>query len=394
MPARVLIYTHAFAPKVGGVETVVMSLATGLAGLTSVDRLASLDITVVTPTPRGQFDDESLPFRLVRQPSVAQLAHLIRAADIVHLAGPAFLPLLLGLFFRTPLVIEHHGYQAVCPNGLLLHTPTRTACPGYFMTRQYCQCLCCNAVDRGWLKSMSMLLTTFPRRWMCGLVRRNIAITHHVAMRLQLPRCQIIYHGVEDTLAARRHPLSVPANAVCFAYVGRLVSEKGLTLLVEAARRLKDQGYEFRLKFIGDGPERQRLEDLTAAFGLREEVAFTGFLKTEALQKAVEDAQAVVMPSLWEETAGLAAMEQMMRGRIVIASDIGGLRELVEGVGLKFPVGDVDRLASCMKRVLDEPNLTKVLGQKARQRAHQLFLEERMVAQHRGVYWEAVGCAD
>src|SRR5215831_3166916 len=97
MPARVLIYTHAFAPKVGGVETVVMSLATGLAGLSGPDRLASVCVTVVTPTPRGQFDDDSLPFRLVRQPSVAQLAHLIRAADIVHLAGPPLLPLLLSL---------------------------------------------------------------------------------------------------------------------------------------------------------------------------------------------------------------------------------------------------------------------------------------------------------
>jgi hypothetical protein len=47
-----------------------------------------------------------------------------------------------------------------------------------------------------------------------------------------------------------------------------------------------------------------------------------------------------------------------------------------------------------MKRVLDEPTLTKVFGQKARRRAQQLFLEERMVAQHLGVYWEVVGCGD
>jgi glycosyltransferase involved in cell wall biosynthesis len=236
-----------------------------------------------------------------------------------------------------------------------------------------------------------MLLATYPRRWMSGLVRRNIAITHHVAMRLQLPRCWVIYHGVEDSLPAGRSLLSVSTNPVCFAYVGRLVSEKGLTLLVEAARRLKDQGYKFRLKFIGDGPERQRLEELTAAFRLREEVAFTGFLKTEALQKAVEDVQAVVMPSLWEETAGLAAMEQMMRGRLVIASDIGGLGELVEGVGLKFPVGDVERLASCMKRVLDQPSLTQGLGEKARQRALRLFARELMVAGHIRVYRQLSG---
>ena len=51
----------------------------------------------------------------------------------------------------------------------------------------------------------------------------------------------------------------------------------------------------------------------------------TGFLRGHAFVNALQDVNVVVMPSMWEETAGLAAIEQMMRGRLVIAADIGGL---------------------------------------------------------------------
>ena len=56
------------------------------------------------------------------------------------------------------------------------------------------------------------------------------------------------------------------------------------------------------------------------------------------------------MPSIWEETAGLAAIEQMLRGRLVIASDIGGLGEMVGDAAIKFPAGDAPTLADQMKK--------------------------------------------
>jgi glycosyltransferase involved in cell wall biosynthesis len=176
-----------------------------------------------------------------------------------------------------------------------------------------------------------------------------------------------------------------------YAYVGRLVSEKGLPILLLAASQLLEQGYNFRLKMIGDGPERANLETMVAGFGLQSCVGFTGQLQGDALHRALEEVSVVVMPSLWEETAGLAAIEQMMRGRMVIASNIGGLGEVVDGVGLKFAPGDAAGLASCLRRVLDDPGLVEVLGRKARQRALELFLQQRMVAEHLALYRELLG---
>lgn len=364
-------------------------LSGGAAKNQGVRASGAMAVTVITRTPANGFDDVALPFRVVRQPGLRTLWRLLGEADVVHLAGPALVPLALGLLLRRPVVIEHHGYQAICPNGLLLYEPTKSACPGHFMARRYSRCLRCNALTVGWSRSLLRLLLTFPRRWLSKRVSVNVPVSRHVLERLQVPRARVIYHGVPDPVAAQGldAPCSPPIDQpVSFAYVGRLVSEKGLPLLLEGARRLKDKGYAFRIKFIGDGPERQRLEAITDALALREEVIFTGFLQGVALQEAVADVTGVVMPSVWEETAGLAAMEQMMRGRLVVAADIGGLGEVVGDAGLKFPAGEVNGLADRLAQVLDEPEVVTEVGRKARQRALALFGMERMVADHLAVY--------
>jgi len=89
---------------------------------------------------------------------------------------------------------------------------------------------------------------------------------------------------------------------------------------------------------------------------------------------------------VWEETAGLAAIEQMMRGRLVIASKIGGLAEVVNDTGLTFPAGNAQALADVIRTILKDPANVEVLGPKARDRAVRFFLRERMIEDHARVY--------
>ncbi len=382
---KILIYTHVFAPQVGGVETVVMLLAQGLA---SVDGSggAPRGVTVVTPAAPGDFDDTRLPFRVVRRPSLRQLMQLIRAADVVHLAGPALLPLLLARLARKPVVVEHHGYQAICPNGLLLHEPTRAACPGHFLGRNYLECVRCNSATLGWLGSLRLLLLTFPRRWLCGRAARNIAPSTHIGNRMALPRTVTILHGIEPTSDFRCSSPSDASRPLCFVYVGRLVQEKGVDVLLRAAEQLVGRGYDFHLKIIGDGPERARLEEMADCCGLRGRVVFTGFLHGDDLSAALRGADVAVMPSIWEEVFGMAAAENMMRGRLVVVSDIGSLGEVVGEEGLKFRSGDAAALADCLQQILNSPELVSNLGGRARARALLLFRTHHMVAQHLQVY--------
>jgi glycosyltransferase involved in cell wall biosynthesis len=231
-----------------------MSLAIGLANLKPAEGTTSAKVTVVTRTSRGAFQDESLPFQVVRQPSLRQMVSLIRATDVIHLAGPAMLPLLAALLLRKPAVVEHHGFQSICPNGQLLYEPTQKACPGHFMAGRHMNCLRCNSKN-SLLRSINMWLLTFPRRWMCMRASANISPTDWLAAMLNLPRTTTIHHGV-GRVAAGSVPTFPPSHAT-FAFIGRLVSTKGVESLLEAAQQLHAEGFRFRLKVIGDGPDRE-----------------------------------------------------------------------------------------------------------------------------------------
>jgi len=155
---------------------------------------------------------------------------------------------------------------------------------------------------------------------------------------------------------------------------------------MSAAAILEREGCTFELLLVGDGPLRPELEALIRESKLGSCVRITGYLTGARLAEALRDVGIVVMPSVCEETAGMSAIEQMMRGRLVIASKIGGLAEVVDDTGLTFPAGDEQALAHVMKAVLQEPSIVDVLGRRARDRALRLFARQRMIEEHARAY--------
>jgi glycogen(starch) synthase len=389
---KLLIYSHSFVPSIGGVEAIVLSLARGLAEFRTPANENAFDVTVVTHARAGDFDDRSLGFRVVRQPSLQELWRLIRVSNVVHSAGPALAPLFLARLARKPIVLEHHGYQAICPNGVLVHQPSGSICPGHFQAGHYWECLQCQRCQVSGPRSLASLLLAFPRFWLTRNVAMNIAVTRHVLKRQEWPRAAVVYHGIEDLSPKDGvSPFTEnSSNKICFAYVGRFVPEKGIPILLQAARILVREGHEFEVRLIGGGPERAKLEAIIRQERLENRVRITGYLAGSALADALRDVRVVVMPSVWEETAGLAAMEQMMRGRLVITSDVGGLGEIVGDAGLKCAPGDAGALADCMRAVLQNTSIVDTYGRKARERALHLFARERMLGEHASVYQEVL----
>ena len=419
---KLLIYSHFFAPSVGGVETIVALLARQLSEIhLAQPRGDKWDVVVATKTPADGFDDHAFPFRVVRVPSSLQLWRLIRWADVTHVAGPSLLPMFLAKLAGKPYVVEHHGYQAICPNGVLIHQPDRAICPGHFQAGHYGACLRCQQQEMSLPSALSKLFLMFPRHSLSCKADSNIAITHHSLARHRLPRAQVIYYGIEPLLTGAAPPCPVPRrmrpmsassqpqefpakqNEIQssdsprephdtdneppnFAYVGRFVPEKGLDVLLGAAKLLKSDGCRFQVLLIGDGPVRANLEAAIASNDLQDVARITGFLHGPALAEQMNSVDAVVMPSTWEETAGLSAIEQMMRGRLVIASDIGGLGEIVADTGLKFPAGDAAALAAQMKKVIHRIAEVPALGEAAQARARALFQADRMTADHASAY--------
>jgi glycosyltransferase involved in cell wall biosynthesis len=162
-----------------------------------------------------------------------------------------------------------------------------------------------------------------------------------------------------------------PAEPPHLLYVGRLAPEKGVRELAEAARELP-------LEVAGDGPLRALLPQTR------------GFVPRDGLPALYEAAAAVVVPSL-REGFGMACLEAMAYARPVVASDTGGLRDLVvDGeTGLLVPPGDVSALRAALERLLGDAELRARLGAAARTRAAERFAWDAIVPQLTALYAEA-----
>lgn len=383
---KILVYSHDWAPTIGGIQTAMMALARELAAPHDIPGSERVEVTLVTPTPVGGMDDGALPFAVARETGFFELVRLIREHDVIHLAGPAIVPLVLAWILRKKVVVQHHGYQAICPDGSLVYSADQSICSRPFPDGSALRCLRCHAANAGFVRSAIDVALAYPRLWLCRRAAANVAVSDYVNLRLGLSSTRTIYNGIQSSIEAGPGSAKSVASKACFAYVGRLVAEKGVAVLLRAAARLAEDGCAVRVMLIGDGPEYSSLAGLAAKLGISDRVMFTGYLEGVALADALGDVVAIVMPSICEETAGLAAIEQMMRGRLVIASQIGGLSEVVGDTGLQFPSGDHNALAACMRRAVDEPTLSRRLGMKARERALKLFTDQRMVAQHLLIY--------
>ena len=137
--------------------------------------------------------------------------------------------------------------------------------------------------------------------------------------------------------------------------VGRLSSEKGHLILLEAIARLKTEP-PFEVVMVGDGPLRGTLEARIVALGIQDRVTITGWMSSADVHQEIARCCAMVLPS-FAEGLPVVLMEAFALGRPVIATAITGIPELVEpGVsGWLVPAGSVDALAAAMREVLSTP---------------------------------------
>jgi glycosyltransferase involved in cell wall biosynthesis len=380
---KLLVYSHFFAPSIGGVETIAQSLARGLANLRGTDGQPEFEITLATQTAAGSLDDSTFPFRVIRQPVAGELWKLIRKVDILHIAGPALLPIVMGRLARKPVVVEHHGFQTICPNGQLLIEPSGTPCPGHFMAGHHSECFRCNAAE-GWLASRKLWLLTFVRRFLCKGVAANITPTQWLGGLLKLPNSETIFHGLETGSVQPRSNLRPAPPTITF--IGRLVTTKGVRLLFEAARILRSQNRVFKLQIIGDGPDHAALQQFALDAQLETLIDFAGRLKTPQIEAMLEKSLAVVVPSLGGEVFGLVVAENMLRGFPVVASDLGAFAEVVGDTGLLFQTGNASDLAAKLAILLDDPALALRTGNRCRERAEKVFHAAAMTDLHAKVF--------
>lgn len=250
-------------------------------------------------------------------------------------------------------------------------------------------------VELTWMESQLPFLRP-TLRW---IARRSDAVTvissyTAAQLRRSVPEADsvVIPFGATVPTPAQVPPPFGHPGPMRLLFVGRLVERKGVHRLLEALARLADPG-SVRLSVVGDGPERPRLERLAAELGVAERVEFAGFVPAEGLRRAFEEADALVLPAVYDrkgdvEGLGVVLIEALAHGRPVIGSDAGGIPDIVvDGeTGLLVPPDDPAALARAIERLRDDPVAARAFGARGRAWVERQFGWERIIGALEALY--------
>jgi glycosyltransferase involved in cell wall biosynthesis len=290
--------------------------------------------------------------------------------DVAHLK--MFLtqlsPLILPALRTVPTVYYASWLRPICPTGLK-KLPTGARCSS--RTGTACLTQGCLALF-DWAPLMAQMALWKYLRDHVEIVSNSQA-TRSRLVADGLKSDHVIMPGVPQK--PEPAPLAEHPTIVATA---RLVPEKGLHILLDAFAILGREMPDARLLIAGDGPKRETLAGRAEQLGVASRVRFCGRLSHKEMDRAFAGAWVQAVPSICEEGCGIAAIEGMMRGTAVVASAIGGLREVVqhESTGLLVPHGDPAGLATALRRMLGDRDLTERYGAAARTYARAHFSED------------------
>lgn len=210
------------------------------------------------------------------------------------------------------------------------------------------------------------------RRVVAGLAAR-IAVSeaaaeyHSAATGSSRASFRVIPNGVEVARFAEAHPFASLQATPSLLFVGRLEPRKGLSDLVTAFVRCKQQHPDLRLYVVGEGPERTRAQEQLPV-RLRSDVVFLGRVDAHELPRLYASADLYVSPATGGESFGIVLAEAMAAGATVVATDIPGYRSVVtDGVdGVLVPPSDPVTLARTLSELLSTPARRSALRDQAR----------------------------
>lgn len=238
----------------------------------------------------------------------------------------------------------------------------------------------------GWLGAFKRLRTT----WMGAGVARVFCVSHSSRRRFlanymaEPGLVSVVHNGIALEAFDGHRPLlpkaeHEPLRVVC---VASLIPEKGVEDLIRAAALLNQEGTSLEVTVVGDGPMLPLLQDTALELGVGTIVRFLG-LRTDVPQLLAQSHVAVV-PSRWDEAFGFAVTEAMAAGLPVVASNVGGIPEIVvDGqTGFLIPPASPAEIARCLRELGRDPEVARRLGANGRRRVEREFRVETTCELH------------
>ncbi|MCF7820790.1 MAG: glycosyltransferase [Candidatus Pacebacteria bacterium] len=297
-----------------------------------------------------------LPFRIIySQEAKRKFQALLDkfSPDVIHMHNiyHHLSPSIIDVAYKKniPVVLHLHDYKMICPNYQLYDGKNFLwNCCG----QRSWNCFRKKCFKNSYFQSFLVSLEYFIHHQVLDIYRKKVSL---FIAPSQFIKNSLVRFGFDESKIkvlrnfVLKEQIKEPdhKNSNYLLYFGRLSSEKGLELLLKALNKSKSS---LKLKIVGDGPEASSLKKLSSKLNLDKQVEFTGALFKDKLLKEIDGAKAVLMPSIWPENMPFSLLEALARGKVVLASKVGGLPEVIRPGynGLLFESNSVESLAKAI----------------------------------------------
>jgi rhamnosyl/mannosyltransferase len=352
-----------YYPEVGGIESVVQTIAENLPSTYSSSVLAA--------KPRGLGGHETHNGVDVRKVSSFGVAQSVPLA-------PTF-PIGLRRAAEKADIVHHHLPNPLSPvSQLLAGRDDTTVIATYHsdIVRQSTGLKFYRPILERFLDRVDRILVTSER-----LLEQSDILTPYSQ------KCDIVPLSVDiDAIDSEPTPkLRVDTTGPVVAFVGRLNYYKGVEYLIDAMSDV-----DATLLVAGDGKRRSALERRASERGVADRVQFLGYVSEDALASVYRTADVFVLPSVASSEAfGIVQLEAMARGVPVVNTSLPTGVPWVsqhEETGFTVPPGDASALAEAITRLLEDESRRLEYGAKARERVEQIFTQEQMIDNVQSIY--------
>ncbi|NJL10438.1 MAG: glycosyltransferase family 4 protein [Calothrix sp. SM1_7_51] len=384
-----ILLINDYGTPTGGAELMMLALRKGLQQRGHDARLFTSSVRPLEVESQADYEcfGTASSFRTLLQAgnvfAVRKLQQVIAEfqPDIIHVR--IFLtqlsPLILPLLKNRPSIYHVAWYRPICPIGTKM-LPDGSDCQnsvGIACLQHHCLPI------HDWLPLMLQMQLWQRWRDAFNLVVANSEAVKHRLIQSGIEPVEVVWNGIP--IRPARPALDSPPTAV---FAGRLVWEKGVDLLLQAFAKVIAQIPDARLLLAGDGKELDALTVLVAQLGLEKNVFLLGHLSRTEMEEKFASSWVQVVPSRWAEPFGIVAAEAMMRGTAVIASNAGGLSEIVchGKTGFLVPPNNVEALAKALVDILENREFAEKLGAAGRELALRNFSETSFVDKFIQIY--------
>jgi len=303
------------------------------------------------------------------QKEAAALVNSLGGVDVFHAHDWLVATAGIGLkhVFRKPLLATMHSTEIGRRNGIHFDYERMIHETEAWLTYEAWKVICCSDYMVSHV------------RWAFGLPADKLVMAPNGVNA-------DVYAKIEnDDLSRFRSKFALPEEKIIL-FVGRLVHEKGVHVLVNAVPKVLGK-VNAKLIIVGNGYMREQLSNIVKSMGFAHKVMFTGFVDDETLRKLQKCADVSVVPSLFEPF-GIVALEAMAAKSPVVVSDTGGLSEIVEHdvSGVKVYADNPESLAWGITKVLTDDNYANWLRNNAYKRIQEKYDWNKIAQQTKTIY--------